>query len=188
MPRRAFVFDPPDRFVAGAIGEPGSRTFMLQARDGARIVSVVLEKTQIAVLAERLGHLLLELDQQGIAELGTDRPAEDTAPLDEPINEAFRAGTLALGWDGERESILIEARAQTEDEDDPEAFEGLEDIADDPDGPDIFRVRIVPDMARAFAERALRVIRAGRPPCPLCGNPLDPQGHLCPRRNGQYVH
>jgi uncharacterized repeat protein (TIGR03847 family) len=188
VPRRAFVFEIPDRFVAGSIGEPGSRTFVLQARDGARVVSVVLEKTQVAVLAERLGHLLLELDQQGIAELEAEPPANDTAGLDEPLNEAFRAGTLALGWDGEHESILIEARAQTEDEDEPEAFEPLEDLADDPDGPDIFRVRIRPDTARAFAERAMRVVRAGRPPCPLCGNPLDPQGHICPRRNGQYVH
>ena len=188
MPRRAFVFDPPDRFVAGAIGDPGSRTFLIQAREGSRVVSVILEKTQVAVLAERLGHLVLELDQQGIAELAEVPPTDDTSPLDEPLNEAFRAGTLALGWDGERESILIEARAQTDDDDDPAAFEAVEDLDDDPDGPDLFRVRISADAARAFSERAMRVVRAGRPPCPLCGNPLDPQGHICPRRNGQYVH
>lgn len=188
MPRRAFVFDPPDRFVTGTIGTPGNRTFFLQARDGSRVVSVALDKAQVAVLAERLGRLLLELDQRGIAELAPVKLPDDAAPLDEPLNEAFRAGTLTLGWDGERERILIEARAQTEDEDDPEGIEAIEDLEDDPDGPDLFRVRISADAARSFVERAMRVVRSGRPPCPLCGNPLDPQGHICPRRNGQYVH
>lgn len=188
MPRRAFVFDPPDRFVAGTVGEPGSRTFFLQAREGTRVVSVVLEKSQVAVLAERLGSLLLELDQRGLAELAEVKLPDDVAPLDEPLNEAFRAGTLTLGWDGERRSVLIEARAQTEEEDDPEALEAIEELEDDPDGPDLFRVRITADAARTFVERAMRVVRSGRPPCPLCGNPLDPQGHICPRRNGQYVH
>jgi uncharacterized repeat protein (TIGR03847 family) len=188
VPRRAFVFDPPDRFVAGTIGEPGSRTFFLQAREGARVVSVVIEKTQVAVLAERLGRLLLELDERGVAELAPGKAPDDVAPLDEPLNEAFRAGTLTLGWDGERQSVLIEARAQTEDEDDPEGLEDIEALEEDPDGPDLFRVRITADIARTFVERAMRVVRSGRPPCPLCGNPLDPQGHICPRRNGQYVH
>ena len=188
MPRRAFVFDPPDRFVAGTIGEPGSRTFFLQAREGARVVSVVIEKTQVAVLAERLGRLLLELDQRGVAELTPVKLPDDVAPLDEPLNEAFRAGTLTLGWDGERQSVLIEARAQTEEEDEPEGLEEIEALEDDPDGPDLFRVRLTADAARTFVERAMRVVRSGRPPCPLCGNPLDPQGHICPRRNGQYVN
>lgn len=188
MARRAFVFDPPDRFVAGTVGQPGSRTFFLQAREGSRVVSVALEKTQVAVLAERLGRLLLELEERGIAKLSPTKPADDQAPLDEPLNEAFRAGTLTLGWDGERETVLVEARAETEDDDEPEGFEAIEDLDDDPEGPDLFRVRIDADVARSFVERALRVVRAGRPPCPLCGNPLDPQGHLCPRRNGQYVN
>lgn len=187
MPRRAFVFDPPDRFLAGTVGEPGNRSFFLQAREGARVVSIALEKTQVAVLAERLGRLLQELDQRGIAELEAAKLPDDVTPLDEPLNEAFRAGTLTLGWDGERERVLIEARAQME-EDDPETFEAIEDLDDDPDGPDLFRVRITAASAREFAERAMRIVRSGRPPCPLCGNPLDPQGHICPRRNGQYVH
>jgi uncharacterized repeat protein (TIGR03847 family) len=131
---------------------------------------------------------LTELDERGLAELNAVRLPDDVGPLDEPLNEAFRAGTLTLGWDGERRSVLIEARAQTEDEDVPEAIESLEELEDDPDGPDLFRVRITADAARTFVERAMRVVRAGRLPCPLCGNPLDPQGHICPRRNGQYVH
>jgi uncharacterized repeat protein (TIGR03847 family) len=191
MPRRLFLFDLPDRFATGTIGQPGNRAFFLQARDGRRVVSVALEKAQVAVLAERLGRLLVELDRRGIVE---DPPAPvdvDERPLDEPINEAFRATTLTLGWDGDAEKILIEARAPGEDdEEDAESeAETLVDIDDDDDeGPDLLRVRLSADAARSFVERAFRVIRAGRPPCPLCGNPLDATGHICPRKNGHYVN
>jgi uncharacterized repeat protein (TIGR03847 family) len=191
--RRTYLFDPPERFIAGTVGQPGNRTFFLQAREGARIVSVSLEKVQVAALAERLGRLLFELDQRGIVTLDEDRPADDVAPLDEPLTEAFRAGTLTLGWDGGRERVLIEARAESEEdeEDEPSSETDLEQLLaadDDPDAPDVLRVHLTADAARNFVERALRVVRSGRPPCPLCGNPLDPQGHICPRRNGQYVH
>ena len=222
MPRRLFHFDPPDRFVAGTIGQPGNRTFFLQARRAGQIVSVVLEKVQVAVLAERLGVLLDELEARGIA-LPTEVVIADTAPLDEPINESFRATTLTLGWDGDTEQILVEARAEDEDEDDesedggdeaddtaeddddPEIIdlsevEGLagspagellaafEGVDDDAEGPDTLRVRLSVEGARAFVNRAVEVVAAGRLPCPLCGQPLDPQGHICPRRNGHYVN
>src|SRR6266508_980786 len=99
MPRRRYIFDPPDRFVAGAIGEPGDRAFFLQAREGRRVVSVALEKVQVAVLAERLGALLEELGRRGVMEVEAPEPdleieiaeaADDTGGLDEPLNEAFR--------------------------------------------------------------------------------------------------
>ncbi|HEY7133209.1 MAG TPA: DUF3090 family protein [Candidatus Limnocylindrales bacterium] len=223
MTRRLFVFDPPDRFVAGTVGKPGSRTFFLQARRAGQVVSVVLEKVQVAVLAERLGVLLDELESRGISPSTADAP-EDGEPLDEPIDEAFRATTLTLGWDGDAERILVEARAEgdeDEDEDDESvpslgdeddedegetvidlsdieglagspagellaAFEGVDD--DEDEGPDTLRVRMTPSEARGFANRALSVVAAGRMPCPLCGEPLDPQGHICPRRNGHYVN
>jgi uncharacterized repeat protein (TIGR03847 family) len=221
MPRRLFQFDPPDRFVAGTIGQPGNRTFFLQARRAGQIVSVVLEKGQVAVLAERLGVLLDELEERGIAQ-PTAPVMADSSPLDEPLNETFRATTLTLGWDGDTEQILVEARAEADDDededdddasdadasaadDDPDvidlssvegiagspagellaAFEGLED---DDDGPDTLRVRLTVEVARSFVNRALEVVAAGRMPCPLCGQPLDPQGHICPRRNGHYVN
>ena len=216
-----YVFDPPDRFVAGTIGEPGSRTFFLQAKRASQVVSVVLEKVQVAVLAERLGVLLDELETRGITP-AAEGPLSDDEPLDEPLVEAFRATTLTLGWDGDAERILVEARAEgDEDEDDDEAeaaagdddddddepvidlsqvegiagsvagellaaFEGAAD--DDEDGPDTLRVRLTADVARGFVSRALSVVAAGRLPCPLCGQPLDPQGHICPRRNGHYVN
>lgn len=187
MPRRRYLFDPPDRFVAGTVGEPGNRTFFLQARERGRVVSVVLEKVQVAVLAERLGQLLEELDRRGVVIPGS-AAAEDGEPLDEPLLEAFRAGTLTLGWDPEAERILVEARAVTEDDEEAEEDEEALAFDDDEDGPDILRVRIAPDVARAFVERAVQVVASGRPPCPLCGQPLDPIGHICPRRNGHYVN
>ena len=95
-----FVFDPPDRFVAGTVGQPGQRTFFLQARKAGQVVSVVLEKVQVAALAERLDALLDELESQGVAaSLGPVGGGIDSEPLDEPINETFRATTLTLGWD-----------------------------------------------------------------------------------------
>jgi uncharacterized repeat protein (TIGR03847 family) len=181
MPRRRYLFDLPDRFVTGTVGEPGNRTFFLQARDGGRLVSIVLEKVQVAVLADRLNDLLEELDRRGIAPV-SDTPGSDTAPLDEPLQEAFRAGSLTLGWDGDDEVVLVEAKAVTDDEDDDEA------PADDEEGPDVFRVRLSADAARRFVDRAVRVIESGRLPCPLCGQPLDPLGHICPRQNGHYVN
>jgi uncharacterized repeat protein (TIGR03847 family) len=186
MTRRRYVFDPPDRFVAGTIGVPGQRAFFLQARDAGRIVSVALEKVQVAVLADRLNQLLDELESQGIAE-STPAVESDGEPLDEPLNEAFRAGILTLGWDGDRERILVEAQEQTEDDD--AALEAAGSGArEDEDGPDLLTVRITPPEARAFVERAARVVASGRPACPVCGQPLDPTGHICPRRNGHYVN
>jgi uncharacterized repeat protein (TIGR03847 family) len=185
MPRRRFIFDPPERFVTGTVGEPGQRTFFLQPRDGARVVSVALEKVQVAVLADRLGALLLELDRRGIVPSDVEPSDEDTSPLDEPLTEAFRAGALTLGWDSDAERVLVEARAESED---AEPIDPEDDDDEDEDGPDLLRVRMTADAARSFVERAVRVVASGRPPCPLCGQPLDPNGHLCPRRNGHYVN
>jgi uncharacterized repeat protein (TIGR03847 family) len=183
-----FVFDLPDRFATGTIGEPGNRAFFLQARDGRRVVSVGLEKAQVAVLADRLGTLLVELDRRGIAEDPPTPIEPDETPLDEPLNEAFRATTLTLGWDAESEQILIEARAPGDEDEEIEGESLVELDDDDEDGPVLLRVRLTAGAARSFVERAFRVIRAGRPPCPLCGNPLDATGHICPRKNGHYVN
>ncbi|HKF85902.1 MAG TPA: DUF3090 family protein [Candidatus Limnocylindrales bacterium] len=183
MTRRRFLFDTPDRFVAGTVGEPGNRTFFLQARDGSRIVSVALEKVQVAALAQRLTELLDELERRGVEGADADQPLDGATPsLDEPINEAFRVGTLSMGWDTEDELVLVEAREILEDEDEEDEPEGFDD--DDEEGPDFLRVRLETVAARTFVAQAVRLVGAGRPPCPLCGQPLDPQGHLCPRRNG----
>ena len=208
MPRRIYDFRVPDRFVAGTVGQPGNRTFFLQARKGSALVSVVLEKVQVQVLAERLALLVAEVARRGVQVPEALAPSDDdTAPLGEPLVEAFRVGTMTLGWDPQREQVVIEARAQQEADEDEEVEEVEAGEADDdednddeddapptlefddsdPDGPDLVRVRLTPLSARAFTERSLRMVAAGRPPCPFCGLPLDPTGHICPRKNG-YVH
>jgi uncharacterized repeat protein (TIGR03847 family) len=195
MTRHRFLFDSPDRFIAGTVGEPGNRTFFLQARDGGRVVSVALEKVQVAALAQRLDELLDELERRGIEGAEEDDTlVGDTGALDEPINEAFRVGTLSLGWDTSDDLVLVEAREIVEADEDDEGAEGdeepdavVDDDADE-DGPDVLRIRFSARAARDFVARAVRVLAAGRPPCPLCGQPLDPQGHLCPRRNGHLLN
>jgi uncharacterized repeat protein (TIGR03847 family) len=204
---QVFDYDPPDRFVAGTVGEPGQRTFYLQARQGDRLTTVALEKQQVAALAERVDEVLDEvLRRTGGAGAPAVAPAalDDKAPLDQPIEEDFRVGTLALAWDGGAGVLVIEAHQMelTDDEPDgapdgdPDPDPGLaraaaaaDDtdadalVADDAAG-DVLRVRLSPAVARAFAQRAAAVVGAGRPPCPFCGLPLDPTGHVCPRQNG----
>ncbi len=192
MNRRVFTFDSPDRFICGAIGQPGQRTFYLQAAKGSRVVSVALEKAQVAVLAERLATLLLALRQGGV-EIGEGPEDAPVPALAEPVVEQFRVGTLTIGWDGDHERIVIEAQELTDeedelDEDDDEEAEDEDEpvliAADATAGPDVVRVQLEPDAALAFATGAVAVVQAGRPPCPQCGAPLEPTGHFCPRRNG----
>ncbi|MFB4302793.1 DUF3090 domain-containing protein [Actinomadura sp. NTSP31] len=174
-------YDLPERFVAGAVGRPGDRAFYLQARAGRRVTSVGLEKFQVTLLAERLEELLDEVLRRtgGEAHVPAVTPTElrDDAPLEQPVEEEFKVGTMALAWDPDDERVVIEAQEVTETEEDAEVGEDDPAIA-------VLRVRISAAQARAFAERALQVVAAGRPPCPLCGLPLDTEGHVCPRQNG----
>ena len=178
MSRFVHVFDNPERFVAGTVGVPGDRTFFLQAREGNRVVSVSLEKEQVALLAERLNELLSQVSAAEGVNTEHYGPA-DLEPLDNPITEEFRVGTLALGWNTNSQRVIIEAHAVTE------SFDDVPDLEEDSEeGPDVIRIRISGNYARGFAARALSVVSAGRPPCPLCDQPLDPRGHICPRANG----
>jgi uncharacterized repeat protein (TIGR03847 family) len=157
-------FDQPDRFVSGTVGPPGDRTFFIQARAGSRITSVALEKEQVAVLADRIDDLL---DQVGEI---SDATTSDTAPLDQPIEQEFRVGTMTLAWDDDAKAVVIEAFAATESE--------------DAEADEVLIVQLPPAMARGFSERAKLVVASGRPNCQFCGQPIDPDGHICPRSNG----
>ncbi|MEU9581675.1 DUF3090 domain-containing protein [Streptomyces chilikensis] len=191
MSRQVFLYDPPDRFVAGTVGLPGRRTFYLQAAAGTRVTSVALEKTQVAALAERMDELLDEVVRRsgGSASVPAVAPADivDTEPLRTPVEEEFRVGTMALAWDGSDQRMVVEAQAlvelEAETEEDLAAAEE-QMLQDEENGPPVLRVRLTGVQARSFAKRALEVVDAGRPPCPLCSLPLDPEGHVCPRQNG----
>jgi uncharacterized repeat protein (TIGR03847 family) len=183
MPRVIHVFRQPDRFIAGTVGEPGDRAFYLQAVEDARTVSVLLEKQQVTVLAERISALLAEIARRFGADVADEVVDDelDTEPLMVPLEEEFRVGTMGLGWDADSRSIVVELLAFTEEEVDESVV-----LDDTEEGPDALRVFLSPIQARAFATRAERVISAGRPPCPLCAEPLDAQGHICPRQNGYH--
>lgn len=179
MNRQFFFFDQPQRFVVGTVGQPGERAFYLQASDDGRLVSVALEKAQVAVLVERLDQLLEEMAGRA----GLEAPNEilaDSDPLENPIEEEFRVAAMGLAYDAESELIVIEAQAPAESAEVAESTL----LEDTQNGPDALRVRLARQAAAAFVERARRVIGAGRPPCPLCNQPLSPQGHVCPRSNG----
>jgi uncharacterized repeat protein (TIGR03847 family) len=181
MSRVIHVFRTPDRFVAGTVGEPGERTFYLQAVDRSKVVSVVLEKEQVAVLAERLSALLDEVTRRLGAEASA-HPTQlqvDTEPLRTPLEQEFRVGTMGLGWDVESRAIVVELLAVTDQEIDESIV-----LDDSEEGPDAVRVFLSLEQARAFTVRAERVISAGRKPCPLCAEPLNSRGHICPRQNG----
>lgn len=177
MTRRILTFSHPQRFVVGTVGEPGDRTFFLQVSDPDPL-SVVCEKEQAAVLAEKVVELLDQVRRSGV-EIPEDVDEEliDTDALTQPIEPEFRVVSMGIGWDPADEAVIIEAHAESDSDDVP-------DIGDDGAGPDTLRVKMTPLDALAFSVRAGRVVAAGRPQCPFCHLPIDPDGHICPRANG----
>jgi uncharacterized repeat protein (TIGR03847 family) len=201
MAGRTFLFDPPDRFVAGALGQPGQRTFFLQATKGSAILSVAVEKVQVALLATRIGELIETLERRATEShavpgtgaraaraRGLTEPVGSTEPigLTEPVVEAFRVGSMTITYDDERHDLTLEARELGDDDDDEPQGGNQGALGDLGEAGHVMRVRLGLNEARSFAEDAMVVLAAGRPPCPICGEPLDPQGHICLRRNG-YV-
>ncbi|MBH0119075.1 DUF3090 domain-containing protein [Rhodococcus sp. HM1] len=178
MARAIHVFRTPDRFVAGTVGEPGDRVFYLQAVHESRVVSVLLEKQQVKILADRMGLLLEEVHRR----FGTDLPEDpdiDISPLITPIDAEFRVGTMGLGWDADTSAVVVELLAVTEAELDESVV-----LDDTEEGPDAVRVFLTPEQALEFAARSEMVVSAGRTPCPLCGEPIGGGGHVCIRTNG----
>lgn len=185
-------FDPPERFVPGTVGEPGARTFFLQARSGTQVISVALEKQQVQILGERMAELLDELIQtdESSATVPALTPVAlvDNDPLEQPIQEEFRAGTITLSWDADDERVVIEVfpvvEVEVELPVEAEEQELIDLPIEEPEPEEVLLVRLPAAMARAFATRAESVVAAGRAPCPFCGGPMDAEGHLCPRSNG----
>jgi uncharacterized repeat protein (TIGR03847 family) len=182
-------FDPVTRFVAGTVGPAGNRTFYLQATDGRRVVTVAVEKQQVSILADRINDVLDQLAPAAAIEPGTPGgPPEDTEPLETPFEEDWRVQTLSLAWDEEQQRLVIECHDHDPDDlpaadPDPEG-PAPEEVDVSPFARNSLRVSLDPAQARAFARRSMTIVRAGRPPCPFCGGPLDPTGHICPRANG----
>ena len=174
MPSRDL--DPVTRLTADAVGEPGQRTFYLQAASGADQVTLLVEKEQVRRLAESLESWLPELAADRPEDPGEAAAAEaGELELEPPLEPDFRVGQLQLSYDGERDRVVIVATEyQTEDDDDPR------------EQPEPLQVRlfVTRPQLRVLARHGSQVVARGRPLCPLCGNPLDPTGHICPAQNG----
>ena len=163
------TFTNPQRCVAGTIGEPGERAFYIQARSDNRVVSVALEKAQVQAVANRLEVMIAEVRKSNPLIAIQSLPVDD-APLDTPVDEEFQVGAISLAWDEDQQLITLELYELEEDEEDAEG--------------DVLEINFSLGVASSFVGRSKALVNAGRVPCPFCGIPIDPRGHLCPRANG----
>jgi uncharacterized repeat protein (TIGR03847 family) len=163
----------PDRFVAGTVGPPGARVFYLQATEGSEVVSLRLEKQQVAALAEYLAGILADLP-------APDEIVVTDAEIVEPVIAEWVIGSLAVAYEESEDRVLIVAEEllADEDEDDPASL----DVA-----PATARLHLTRAQVALFVRHAIEVVMAGRPTCPLCGRPMDPDGHVCPKSNGHHT-
>jgi uncharacterized repeat protein (TIGR03847 family) len=168
----SFEIDSPDHFTAGAIGPPGQRVFYLQSRESGRVITLKVEKEHVRALAEYLGGLLARVK-------GAAAPAGGDADLLEPVEASWDVGSLAVGYDEGQDRVVVEASELQE--------EAEEENAPVPE-PAMARFRITRAQAAAFVERANDLMKGGRPTCPVCSRPMDPEGHVCPRANGHITH
>ena len=165
MSAASFDFDAPDHFTAGAVGPQGERVFYIQGRQRGRLVTLKSEKEQVRALATYLAQLLDKLPT-------ASEPPPDSVELLEPVEAAWPVASLGLGWDEERQRIVVVAESVVEEEGDEAATA---------------RFAITRAQATAFVERVEALVKAGRPTCPMCSLPQDPSGHVCPRSNGHVV-
>jgi uncharacterized repeat protein (TIGR03847 family) len=162
-------FTRPERFVAGTVGQPGERAFYLQIRSSSRLFSVAVEKAQVQAIAARMENMVSEVRKANPL-ITVDKLPLDDSPLESPIDSEFEIGAMSLSWNDETKLICVEL------------FE-LEDDEEDSEG-EVLEINITLGMASSFSSRSKAVVNAGRLPCPFCGIPIDPRGHLCPRANG----
>lgn len=169
----SFRFDEPQRFTAGAVGEPGARTFFLQMAEAGQVVSLKCEKQQVAALAEYLATLL--------ADLPTVTQPVDPADLElvTPVLAEWTAGSMGVAYDEDDQRFMVVVDELVVEDGEGEAL-----AADEDDPPGVARFRLTPAQVAAFVPHAERLVGSGRPDCPLCGRPMNPDGHVCPRTNG----
>ncbi|HZD79994.1 MAG TPA: DUF3090 domain-containing protein [Actinomycetota bacterium] len=164
-----------DRITAGAIGEPGHRTFYLQARTGGELITVVVEKQQVELLSASILELLSRIDK----ETGAGPSDEELEGLEGPVEPRFRVGRLSIGYEEEHDVILLELEELLE-EDEPEA----DQPASGAEEPERIRLWATREQMLALSRHGAAVAGRGRPTCQFCGNPMDPEGHTCPAMNG----
>ncbi|HEX7463671.1 MAG TPA: DUF3090 family protein [Actinomycetota bacterium] len=171
-----------DRITTGAVGDPGRRTFYLQARSGTDLVTVQVEKEQVELLAASILEILSRVGK----ETG-EGPDEEELELEEPLEPRWRVGRLSIGYEEDRDLILLELEELVLQEEEEEEAEGEgEDKVPAFAGPDpeVVRLRATREQMLALSRHGAAVAARGRPLCQLCGNPIDPEGHICPAMNG----
>jgi uncharacterized repeat protein (TIGR03847 family) len=168
---RSFELKTPDLFTAGAVGSPGQRVFFLQAREGGLLVTLKVEKEHVRALGEYLAGALARPGAPGDA---PPAPAADAeVALVEPIIPAWAVRSIGVGYDEAARRFVVVAEELVEEEEDQAEREAAS-----------ARFEITHAQAAFFAARAQALMKAGRPPCPVCGQPKNPRGHICPRQNG----
>jgi uncharacterized repeat protein (TIGR03847 family) len=172
MPGQEIILDPVDHVTTDAIGAPGQRVFYIQATKGTRIVTLIVEKFQIQTLAVGVERFLTEIGEKNpqleAAPLVYD---EDRMHIQPPVDPLFRAGELGLSYDAERDMVALIIR---------EALSG--DKA--PEDAQVVQLFCTRAQIRAMSSWGLEVADRGRPICPYCGEPMDPESHFCPKKNG----
>jgi len=172
MPRAIFDLNPVSAITADAVGEPGKRVFYLQARQGKRVVTLLIEKEQARALAIGIEQLLEQVEQRAPQKPSPQAPPlQSDLLLQEPLEPEFRVGQMGLGYDEERGLVVLIAQEIVAE-------------GEDPDNAAVARFWATREQMRALSRHALEVVERGRPICPLCGQPIDPEGHFCPPRNG----
>jgi uncharacterized repeat protein (TIGR03847 family) len=170
----SFQFDTPDRFTTGTVGEPGHRVFYLQAAEHGAVATLRLEKQQVAALAEYLAGILADLPD------AEDEP--DDVELVEPVVAEWVVGSLAVAYEEAADRILLVAEELVVEPDEDDESDAPPAV-DPTEEPASARFRLTRDQVAAFIRRAAELVVSGRPLCPLCGRPIDPEGHACPRLN-----
>jgi uncharacterized repeat protein (TIGR03847 family) len=159
---QSFDFDEVESFTTGTVGPPGQRVFYLQARAAAGLLTLRLEKQLVAALVARLVALLADLPPTG--------PVAAAPELTEPVVDQWIVGALGVSYDEVDDRFVLLADELVDEEAGEEGATA--------------RLRITREQATAFVAHGAQVVAAGRPSCPLCGGPIDPEGHVCPRSNG----
>ncbi len=177
---RSFELPEAEWATVGAVGQPGQRTFYIQARQGEQLLTLKLEKQQVAALSQFLGEILADLpapEGQGSAE---------PVGLVEPVLAEWAVGSIQLAYDAAADRIVILAEEIDAETDDAEEGVGIPD--DLGSGRGAARIGLSRASAARIIEAGVELVSSGRPACPLCGRPMDPEGHSCPRTNGHRPH
>jgi uncharacterized repeat protein (TIGR03847 family) len=173
----AIELDPVDRIATGAVGEPGERTFFLQGKKGDHLVTLLVEKGQVQQLAAAVVEILARIGADPSAE-----PDTTTMDLESPLEPEWRAGRLAIGYEEDRDLLVLEVEELVPEEEEENATETV--VEEKEPEPGMVRFWATKDQMLALARQGAAVCAAGRPTCQFCGNPIDADGHMCPAMNG----